>query len=80
MNLKRLWLFACVAGLVVGAALYLVDERAAADAVWAATTVLGGVPLIVDVVRSLARHELGVDLIALLAMVAVAVEEYSPAR
>ena len=68
VNLKRLWLFACVAGLVGGAVLYLADQHAAADAVWAATTVLGGAPLIVDVVRSLARHELGVDVIAILAI------------
>jgi len=68
VNLKRLWLYACIAGLVGGAVLYLADRHAAADALWAATTVLGGAPLVVATVRSLARGELGVDVIAILAI------------
>jgi heavy metal translocating P-type ATPase len=68
MNATRLWLAGCVTGLVVGAALYAAGSHDAANAVWAATTVLGGAPVVVDVVRSLIAREPGVDLIAIMAI------------
>jgi heavy metal translocating P-type ATPase len=77
MNLKRLWLYACAAGLAVGAALSIGGQHDAADAVWAATTVLGGLPVLIDTVRSLAHREWGVDLIAILAILGcLALGEY----
>ncbi|HSD48589.1 MAG TPA: heavy metal translocating P-type ATPase, partial [Actinomycetota bacterium] len=69
MNLKRLWLYACVAGLFLSAGLYAAGQQGAADAVWAATTVLGGAPVLVDVLRTLMHREAGVDVIAILAIV-----------
>ncbi len=66
--LTRAWVGASAVGIVVGAVLRIVDEPGAADVVWAATTALGGLPLLFDVVRGLARREPGVDVIALLAI------------
>jgi heavy metal translocating P-type ATPase len=67
---------ATLAGLAIGLALFAVDSRAA-DVAWAATAVLVAVPLTWSVVRSLARRDLGVDVIALVAIVAaLAVGEY----
>lgn len=74
---KRAWLFACVAGLGIGGLLYAADQQGPANAVWAVTTVLGGVPVLVGVVRSLLHREAGVDVIAILAIIGcLALEEY----
>jgi len=74
----RVWLAACVAGLALGEVLVLVDRAPAGHAVWAATTVLGGSPLVIDVVRSLTRSEFGLDLIAILAIGGcLALQEYA---
>ena len=76
-SLKRLWLFACLIGLVGGGLLYVADRHSASDAVWAATTILGGVPVLVGVIRSLLRREAGVDMIAILAIIGcLALQEY----
>ncbi|MEP6757982.1 MAG: heavy metal translocating P-type ATPase [Actinomycetota bacterium] len=74
---KRLWLFVCLAGLLGGAVLAATDRPTAADAVWAATTILGGVPVFVGVIRSILRREAGVDAIAILAIIGcLALQEY----
>ena len=76
-SLTRLWLFACLAGLLGGAVLAALDEHDAANAVWAATTVLGGVPVLVGVIRSIAHREAGVDVIAIVAIIGcLALQEY----
>jgi hypothetical protein len=51
----RLWLAACVIGLSVGAGLVLTDHTQAGTSMWALTTVIGGIPVTIDVVRSIAR-------------------------
>jgi heavy metal translocating P-type ATPase len=58
-----------LAGLGAGG-LLLLWSREAADAVWAATAVLVLVPLVWSIGRTLARGRIGVDVIALLAIVA----------
>ena len=76
-NLVRLWLFGCLAGLLGGAALAAADQHDAANAVWAATTILGGLPVLVGVIRSVAHREAGVDVIAILAIIGcLALQEY----
>ncbi len=57
-----------VAGLAAGAVLALAGAHAAADFVWAATTVAGLVPSSIWVVGSLRRREPGVDVVAVLAL------------
>jgi heavy metal translocating P-type ATPase len=65
------------AGTLLGCAVWLVGLGDAASAVWAATTLLLLVPLTWSVLRTLARGDVGVDAIALLAMGgALAVGEY----
>jgi heavy metal translocating P-type ATPase len=75
---SRWWLAASVVGLVAGGVLHVgVDVPDAAGWVWAATTVVGVVPIAKDVIVGLVRREPGVDLIALIAMVAaLALGEY----
>jgi cation transport ATPase len=64
-------------GIVVGGLLELFVGAPPADAVWAATVALMLVPLTWSVARSLLRGDVGVDLIALLAMAgALALGEY----
>jgi heavy metal translocating P-type ATPase len=58
-----------VAALAAGAGLALADRSRAADAVWAATTLLGIGPGVAWVVAAARRHRLGVDVIAVLAQV-----------
>ncbi len=68
---------AAFAGIVAGGFLALVSQPEAAGAVWAATTALMLIPLTWSVLRSLARGDVGVDAIALLAMAgALALGEY----
>ena len=65
------------AGTLVGCAAWLAGFGDAASAIWAATTLLLLVPLTWSVVKTLARGDVGVDAIALLAMGgALAVGEY----
>ncbi|MGH2539684.1 MAG: heavy metal translocating P-type ATPase [Actinomycetota bacterium] len=77
-DLSRWWLVLSVAGLVGGGVLALIlDQERAAEIVWAATTIIGVVPIARDVIGGLLRREPGVDLIALIAMVAaLALAEY----
>jgi heavy metal translocating P-type ATPase len=66
-----------VAGLAVGGILRLVGLPDEASLAWALTTVVGIVPLLGSVVAGLRRRELGVDVVALLAMAgAVLLHEY----
>jgi heavy metal translocating P-type ATPase len=74
----RLWLAACVIGLAAGAGLVLTDHTQAGHAMWALTTIIGGIPVTIDVVRSVARREAGVDLIAIIAIIGcLALHEYA---
>ncbi|MFL5736606.1 MAG: heavy metal translocating P-type ATPase [Actinomycetota bacterium] len=70
-------LIASVVGIAAGGVAYAAGAHDAADALWALTTVVGLVPLLVSVARDLANRESGVDVIALLAMGgALALGEY----
>jgi heavy metal translocating P-type ATPase len=65
------------AGIAIGAVLYALVGSRAADVAWAATVAIMLVPLGWSVARALARADLGVDVIALLAMAgALALGEY----
>ena len=68
IGFTRLWLAACVVGLVGGALLVATDHTAEGHFLWGVTTVIGGIPVTIDVIRSLSRREAGVDLIAILAI------------
>jgi len=64
-------------GLLAGAAAWLAGAGDAARAAWALTTAAALVPLALGVAKRLLRREVGVDLIALLAMAgALAIGEY----
>ncbi len=69
MRERALALIALV-GLAAGGALALAGLQAQADLVWSAVIVVALVPLSVSVARSLARGDIGVDIIALIAMAA----------
>ena len=74
----RLWLVACVIGLAAGAGLVLTDHTTAGHVAWAITTVIGGIPVTIDVIRSISRREAGVDLIAIIAIIGcLALHEYA---
>jgi heavy metal translocating P-type ATPase len=74
---SELLLAASVLGLATGGMLRLFGLPDAASLAWALTTVVGIVPLLGSVAAGLRRRELGVDLIALLAMAgAVLLDEY----
>ena len=68
IGFTRLWLAACVVGLVSGAVLVAAGHTAEGHLLWGVTTVIGGIPVTIDVIRSLARREAGVDVIAILAI------------
>jgi heavy metal translocating P-type ATPase len=69
--------FLALAGLLAGGAAWLAGAGGAAHAAWALTTAVVLVPLALGVAKSLLRREVGVDLIALLAMAgALAIGEY----
>jgi heavy metal translocating P-type ATPase len=68
IGFTRLWLATCVVGLVGGALLVATDHTAAGHFLWGVTTVIGGIPVTIDVIRSISRREAGVDLIAILAI------------
>jgi heavy metal translocating P-type ATPase len=74
---SRAFLALAVAGLAVGGALWAAGEHGAANVAWAATTIVGILPLAYSVAIRLLRGETGVDVIALLAMAgALALGEY----
>ncbi|MFI4990203.1 MAG: heavy metal translocating P-type ATPase [Solirubrobacterales bacterium] len=64
----RVYPLLALSGLLVGAVLALLSRSTAADAAWAATVALILIPLSWSVARALIGGDLGVDLIALLAM------------
>ena len=66
--IRRLLALAALAGVLVGGVLRLLGEVGAAEAVWAASTALLLVPLTWSVARTLWRRDVGVDVIALVAM------------
>lgn len=79
MSAVRAYLQPAVAvlGILAGALLYPLAGTDAADVAWAATVALMLAPLTWSVARSLLRGDLGVDVIALLAMAgALALGEY----
>ena len=66
-----------VGGLVGGLVAAASGAAGAADLMWAATTMIGLVPAVVWVAQSLRRHEPGVDVVAVLALVGtLLVHEY----
>ncbi|MGE5433351.1 MAG: heavy metal translocating P-type ATPase [Candidatus Doudnabacteria bacterium] len=65
---RRLIAAATLTGLSVGAVLYLAGAPAAGADAWAAATAVVLAPLVWSVVRSLARRDVGVDAIALIAI------------
>jgi heavy metal translocating P-type ATPase len=67
-NLTRAAAAATVLGLVLGAAAWLLGHPGIARPVWATTIAIVLLPLLLDVFASLRRGEVGVDVIALLAM------------
>lgn len=71
--LNRALLVVTVLFLLVGAALYGFDRHLAAGAVWSASALLVAALLLVEIVSRLRHREMGVDLIALLAIVAAVV-------
>ncbi|HEY8303796.1 MAG TPA: hypothetical protein VIG42_04305, partial [Solirubrobacteraceae bacterium] len=68
---------AATVGIVTGGVLYAFAGSDAADLAWAATVAIMLVPLTWSVLRALSHGDLGVDVIALLAMAgALALGEY----
>ncbi len=67
----------CLGGIGLGALLHLLENPRAGDAAWAAVNAVMLVPLTWSVVRTLLRHDVGVDAIALVSMAgALALGEY----
>ncbi len=76
-DLDRVWLVGAIVGITIGGILWLAGAHDAANVAWAATTVVGAVPLVSELVRSVAQRQFGVDWIAILAIVgSLALEEY----
>jgi cation transport ATPase len=70
-------LVAVTVALLAGGVLWLTGRRPAADLLWAGCTVVGLVPAVAWVLRSLWHRQVGVDLIAVLALAgALVVGEY----
>lgn len=65
---SNLFLLTSVLGIAAGAVLSAADRAGAAGMVWAATTLIGLIPITRDVIGGILRREAGVDLIAVLAM------------
>ena len=75
--IRRLLALAALAGVLAGGVLRLLSDAGAADAVWAASTALMLVPLTWSAARTLWRRDVGVDVIALVAMLStLATREY----
>jgi len=69
-RVREEWLLvAAVCGLVAGAGAHLAGATGAEHAVWAATTAVGIVPAVWWMLDALRRRRLGVDLLALFALV-----------
>src|SRR5690242_5856335 len=64
----RLLAGVCLAAIALGTVLHFAVSHSAGDAVWAAAAIVLLVPLTVSVAKALAHGDLGVDVIALLAM------------
>ncbi len=62
-------LVACLVGVGLGGVLWSTGSRSGADVVWQATTLLGLIASATWIIGGLRRHRLGVDVIALLALV-----------
>jgi heavy metal translocating P-type ATPase len=76
-NASRAFLAIAVVGLALGGMLWAAGAREAANVAWAATTIVGILPLAYSVAIDLLHRETGVDVIALLAMAgALAFGEY----
>lgn len=74
---ERFVALTALAAVVAGGALYLLGVQTAGEAIWAAGILITLVPLTWSVLRSLARGDVGVDAIALVAMAAaLALGEY----
>ena len=66
---ERLLAVVALAAIVVGGVLWLAGEEGWADAVWGLGAAVVLVPLVLDTARSLLRGDVGVDAIALVAIV-----------
>jgi heavy metal translocating P-type ATPase len=76
-NASRAFLGIAVVGLALGGLLWAAGAHDAANVAWAATTIVGILPLAYSVAIDLLHRETGVDVIALLAMAgALAFGEY----
>jgi heavy metal translocating P-type ATPase len=76
-NTSRAFLAVAVVGLALGGVLWAAGEHDTANMAWAATTIVGVLPLAYSVAIDLLHRETGVDVIALLAMAgALALGEY----
>ena len=64
-----LLLAATAVGVTGGGVAWLLGFKTAADAAWAATSLVALVPTVVTIVRDLIRRSAGVDVIAVLAIV-----------
>ncbi|HEX6843771.1 MAG TPA: heavy metal translocating P-type ATPase [Actinomycetota bacterium] len=74
---QRLWLAGCALGITAGGIAALAGEDDLAQLLWAITTLLGGIPITVGVIRGIVAREPGVDLIAVLAVAgSLALGEY----
>ncbi|HEV8621538.1 MAG TPA: heavy metal translocating P-type ATPase [Actinomycetota bacterium] len=74
---SRAFLAVAVVGLAVGGVLWAAGDHDTANMAWAATTIVGIMPLAYSVAIDLLHRETGVDVIALLAMAgALALGEY----
>src|SRR4029079_17576292 len=63
--------------LVAGGALWATGHESAADTIWAIATISVGIPLAIGVARSLLRRDVGVALLALVAILGpLALGEY----
>jgi len=68
-NIDGFWLVCAIVGVTAGAIVWVTGAHDGANVVWGVTTLVGAIPLVVDIARSLARREFGVDWIALLAII-----------
>ncbi len=74
---SALLLAVSLTSLAAGGLLWAADVRRVADVLWMATTAAALIPSLLDAAKRLARRQLGVDLIAILAMAgALAYGEY----
>jgi heavy metal translocating P-type ATPase len=69
-RLKTALLLLALAGLVIGLAFYLADQARIASLVWIAGVVPALASLVIEILRSLSRGEVGLDIVATLSMTA----------